>query len=176
MAFNIGQVFQPLSLALAFSPAAPLAPLLAGAGSIVEGVRRGDPWAIAQGVATAVLPFAGTGDLNAFHRFSQTGYNMLDTAQSLYQAGKHGKAMQWHSAGLSVLNSAASIAPGGWSGHCGTVSPSRWSDLSSLTRHAAFLSHTANTLGGHYGSPVTADQAFHALHRVLNTASAWGRL
>jgi hypothetical protein len=176
MAFNIGQVFQPLSAALLFTPAAPLAPLVAGAGSIIDGARRGDPWAIAQGVATAALSFAGSGDLNAFHRFSQTGYNMLNTAESLHRAGKHGKALQWHQAGLSVLHSAAQIAPGGWGGRCESVCPSRWSDLSALTRHAGYLSHTANTLGGLYGNPVTGYQAFNALHTVLNTASAWGRV
>jgi len=177
MAFNIGQVFQPLSLALAFTPAAPLAPFVAGASSIIDGARDGDPLAIARGVATAALPFAGTGDLNAFNRFSQTGYNMLDHARALHDAGKHGKAHQWHQAGLNVLHSAASIVPGGWHGpRCDSLSASSWSDLHQLTRHAGFLAHTANTLGGHFGNPVTGHQAFSALHSLLNTAYAWSRV
>ena len=176
MAFNLGQVFQPLSAALLFTPAAPFAPLVAGAGSIIAGAGSGDPRAIARGVATAALPFAWSGDLNAFHGFTQTGFNMLNTAQSLHRAGKLGRALQWHRAGLSVLHSAAQIAPGGWGGSCKSVCPSRWSDQLALTRHAGYLSHTANTLGSLYSNPVTRYQAFHALHAVLDTASAWGRV
>ena len=175
MAFTIGQALPALTPLLALTPAAPFAPIVAGAAGIVDGTKRNDPWAIVQGVASAALPFLGTGSLSAFQGVTQTGVNMLGHARQLASEGHDNRAKQWHRAGLAVLSIAAQIAPGGWSGSCGSVGVDRWDDLSVLTDRAEFLARTAHTLGDRYSHGVSAHRAFEAVHAALSAASAWSR-